>query len=97
MIPMLVNFEIWQWRLNRRRGAERRERGNSIVSVQLEFREKAMKILWVKTRKLVTKLHADGMPVIRLKIEMVEQIPRTIANRWQPVVSQVTFKKGAEQ
>ncbi|MCI0664383.1 MAG: hypothetical protein L0220_25270 [Acidobacteria bacterium] len=69
MIPMLVNFEIWQRRFFD---------GEAPSAASIESTVTA------------------NLPGLDLKSEPVEQVPRTIANKWRPVVSQVTFKKGAE-
>jgi hypothetical protein len=50
-----------------------------------------------ESRRKIESIVAANLPGLDLKIEIVEQVPRTIANKWRPVVSQVTFKKGAEQ
>src|SRR5262245_13945627 len=50
-----------------------------------------------ESRRKIESTVTANLPGLDLQIELVEQVPRTIANKWRPVVSQVTLKKGAGQ
>jgi phenylacetate-coenzyme A ligase PaaK-like adenylate-forming protein len=47
-----------------------------------------------ESRRRIENIVKANLPGLDLKIEMVEQVPRTMANKWRPVVSEVKFTKG---
>ena len=47
-----------------------------------------------ESRRQIEDVVTANLPGLDLKIELVEQVPRTKANKWRPVVSEVTVTKG---
>jgi phenylacetate-CoA ligase len=46
-----------------------------------------------ENRRKIENIVAANLPGLDLKIELVEQVPRTKANKWRPVVSEVKLTK----
>src|SRR5262245_16880360 len=47
-----------------------------------------------ESQRQIENIVTANLPGLEVKIELVEQVPRTMANKWGPVVSQVKMKKG---
>lgn len=47
-----------------------------------------------KSRNTIEHIITSNLPGLDVKIELVDQVPRTKANKWRPVVSEVTLSKG---
>lgn len=47
-----------------------------------------------ESRRKIENIVTANLPGLDLQIEMVEQVPRTKANKWRPVVSEVKSTKG---
>jgi phenylacetate-coenzyme A ligase PaaK-like adenylate-forming protein len=46
------------------------------------------------SRRQIENIVTANLPGLDVKIELVEQVPRTKANKWRPVVSEVMVTKG---
>jgi phenylacetate-CoA ligase len=49
-----------------------------------------------ESRRQIEHIVSSNLPGLDLKIELVEQVPRTRANKWRPVVSDVRRERSAE-
>jgi hypothetical protein len=47
-----------------------------------------------ESRRQIENVVTANLPGLEVKVELVEQVPRTRANKWRPVVSEVTGTKG---
>jgi hypothetical protein len=47
-----------------------------------------------ESRRKIENIVTANLPGLDVKVELVEQVPRTRANKWRPVVSEVRFTKG---
>lgn len=50
-----------------------------------------------ESRRTIERIVTTNLPGLDLKIELVEQVPRTKASKWRPVVSEVIGTKGESQ
>jgi hypothetical protein len=50
-----------------------------------------------ESRRKIEHIVTSNLPGLDLKIELVEQVPRTKASKWRPVVSEVKSAKGELQ
>ncbi|MFN0085094.1 MAG: hypothetical protein ACKVX9_06880 [Blastocatellia bacterium] len=49
-----------------------------------------------ESRRRIQHIITSNLPGLDVRIDLVDQVPRTIANKWRPVVSKVKIAKGGE-